>query len=53
MDLSEETITVHGDDCGGELGDTGGAEQSHRGGLHEEESVRPSDEDERLLNDRN
>lgn len=53
MDIGETPITVHGDDRGDELGETEGGEQSHRGALHEEETVRPSDEDERLGNDRN
>ena len=53
VDVGEAPVTVDGDDRGHKLGETEGAEQSHRGTLHEEETVRPSDEDERLRDDRN
>ena len=53
MDVSEAPVTVDGDDRGHKLGETEGAEQSHRGALHEEETVRTSNEDEGLRDDRN
>lgn len=53
MDLSEAPVGVGGDDRGDELSDGEGAEEGSRGTLHEEESVRTSNEDEGLGDDGN
>lgn len=52
-DLGEAPVSVRGDNGRNKLGRAEGEEQRNRGTLHEEESVGPSDEDERLRDDGN
>ena len=48
MDLGEAPVSVCGDDGGDKLGNAKGKEQGDGGTLHEEESMRASDEDKGL-----
>jgi hypothetical protein len=51
--LGEAPVAVRGDDGRNELGNAEGEEQGSRGTLHEEETVRPSHENESLRDDGN
>ncbi len=50
-DVSEAPVTVSGDDGGHKLGQAEGEEKSRGGTLHEEESMRTSNEDQGLRYD--
>ena len=51
--VSEAPVSVRGDDGGDKLGNAESDDQGDRRTLHKEESVRASDEDQGLGNDRN
>ena len=51
--VGEAPVSVHGNNGGDKLCNAEGEEQRDRGTLHEEESVRVSDKDEGLGDDRN
>lgn len=53
VDVGEAPVTKGGDDRGDGLGNAESTEQGIRGSLHEEESVRASDEDQGLRDDSN
>lgn len=53
MDAGEAPVAITSNDGGNELSHTESAHKSERRAFHEEESVRPSDEDERLRDDGN
>ena len=53
MDVGEAPVGEGSDDGGDKLSKCEGSHESERGALHEEETVRPGNEDEGLRNDRN
>ena len=52
-DLGETPVTIRGNDGGDKLSNAEGKKQGGGGTLHEEESMRASDEDERLRDNGN
>ena len=53
MDVGEAPVGEGSDDGGDKLGKCEGGHESERGALHEEESVRTGNEDQRLGDDSN